>query len=140
MAVGVKGVLTLVGVGLMSRGGEAFREVDEAMRGRSVREMVDYLDTVPEDVLEDVLRYEEEFLKREFQGTRGKRRFPSNQDIAEAIVQVTGGVLYEAGLPDLYELVKKRLEEEGFDTSFVGERRVIRILNSLVKKGVIKMI
>lgn len=121
-------------------GEEAFRRIDGEMSGKSVREMVDYLDSVPRDVLEDVLRYEEEFLRREFSRGRGKRRFPSNQDIAEAIVQVTGGVLFEAGLPELYELVKKRLEEEGFDTSFVGERRVVRILNSLVKKGVVKIV
>lgn len=129
------------GVGLSGGSGEeAFRRIDGEMSGKSVREMVDYLDSVPRDVLEDVLRYEEEFLRREFSRGRGKRRFPSNQDIAEAIVQVTGGVLFEAGLPELYELVKKRLEEEGFDTSFVGERRVVRILNSLVKKGVVKIV
>ena len=121
-------------------GEEAFRRIDGEMSGKSVREMVDYLDSVPRDVLDDVLRYEEEFLRTEFSRGRGKRRFPSNQDIAEAIVQVTGGVLFEAGLPELYELVKKRLEEEGFDTSFVGERRVVRILNSLVKKGVVKIV
>ncbi len=129
------------GVGLSGDSSEeAFRQIDGEMSGKSVREMVDYLDSVPRDVLEDVLRYEEEFLRREFSRGRGKRRFPSNQDIAEAIMQVTGGVLFEAGLPELYELVKKRLEEEGFDTSFVGERRVVRILNSLVKKGVVKIV
>jgi len=119
---------------------EAFLEVDERLKGKSAREMMDYLDTVPQDVLEDILAYEEEYLKKEHAGRRAKRKFPSNQDIAEAIVQVTGGVLYQAGLPNLYELVKRRLEEEGFDTSFVGERRVIRILNSLAKKGVVKVI
>lgn len=118
----------------------AFKEVEEHMQGKTPQEMVDYLDKVPSEVLEDVLRYEEEYLRREHGRVKGKRRFPSNQDIAEAIMQVTGGILYQAGLPDLYELVKKRLEEEGFDTSFVGERRVIRILNSLAKKGVVKVV
>ncbi|RLG76355.1 MAG: hypothetical protein DRO12_04445 [Thermoprotei archaeon] len=95
------------------------------------------LEKVPEDILDEVLEYEEE--SRERRGTKSKKPFPSNEDIVEGIMEVSGGIITRSNIDELYEAVLKRLEEKGFETRFVQETRFWRLVTSLVKKGRIKL-
>ncbi len=95
------------------------------------------LDVIPEDVLEEIKEYEEKFLRPRVRGA--KKKFPSNEDVAEAIKIVSGGTITRANIENLYEAVKKYLEEQGFDTTFLSESRFWRLVTSLARKGAIKL-
>jgi rRNA maturation endonuclease Nob1 len=93
---------------------------------------------VPKDVIEEIKEYEEKYLKKE--AGKKKAKFPSNKDIAEAILRVTGGIVYADALEELPEKVREVLREDGFDTRFVGTKRIQRLLLSLESNGRIKII
>ncbi len=92
----------------------------------------------PEDVLKEVEEYEEQELSR-YRTSRTKRKFPSNEDVADAIKAVCGGVITRATIDELFDAVKKYLEEKGFDTKFLTEGRFWRLVTSLARKGVVKV-
>lgn len=92
----------------------------------------------PEDVLKEVEEYEKRELSR-YRVSGAKRRFPSNEDVVDAIKAVSGGVITRANIDHLFETVKKYLEDKGFDTRFLTEGRFWRLVTSLAKKGVLKL-
>ena len=92
---------------------------------------------IPRDILNEVLEYEEEV--RERRSARSRKPFPSNEDIVEAIMEVSGGVITRSNIDELYEAVLKHLEEKGFETRFVQETRFWRLVTTLVKKRRIKL-
>ena len=62
-----------------------------------------------------------------------KKPYPRNDDIAEAILEVVGiPTLKPEDLPDR---VRRVLEERGFYTGLVTEKRVWRIYETLVRRG-----
>lgn len=62
-----------------------------------------------------------------------KKPYPRNDDIAEAILEVVGiPTLKPEDLPDR---VRRVLEERGFYTGLVTDRRVWRIYETLVRRG-----
>lgn len=103
------------------------------MRGWGLREDVP---DIPEDVLEDLMEISRE-IEAEARGRRrGKRKLPSSRDIAQAVAQAA---LQARGIPpeEFPDIVIKLLEEQGFDTRYVNERRIWRTYESLVRRGVI---
>ena len=62
-----------------------------------------------------------------------KKPYPRNDDIAEAILEVVGiPTLKPEDLPDR---VRRVLEERGFYTGLVADKRVWRIYETLVRRG-----
>ena len=98
----------------------------------------DYSREVSEEVLREIEEYEEKYLKTKH--TRSKRSFPSNEDVAEAVRAITGGVITRHSAEELYTSVKKYLESRGFDTSRLTEGRLWRLVTSMVKKGILRVI
>ena len=91
---------------------------------------------VPEDALREIEEYEE----KEYGHRSGKRKrkYPSNEDIVEAIKNVSGRSLNRYNIDSLYDAVKQYLEERGFDTSALNESRFWRLVTNLAKKGYLK--
>jgi hypothetical protein len=60
--------------------------------------------------------------------------YPHTSDIAEAIMDVLADKAYLR--PDhFYDKVKSKLEDRGFDTSYMTVKRVWRVYEEMVKKG-----
>ena len=93
-------------------------------------EEIDYSEYLPEDLLQEIMEYEEENKRR------GKRVFPSSRDIVEAVKEAA---LMARGIhPDEFpDLVLKILKEQGFDTRYVTVKRIWRVYENLVRRGVI---
>ena len=62
-----------------------------------------------------------------------KKPYPRNDDIAEAILEVVGIPTLKPG--DLPDRVRRVLEERGFYTGLVTDKRVWRIYETLVRRG-----
>ncbi len=93
---------------------------------------------VPEELLREI----EEFERSEREKHRksgSKKPFPSNEDVVEAIKEVSGGVITRGNIDELFDAVKKHLEDKGFDTRFLTEGRFWRLVTSMAKKGIIKV-
>jgi len=108
------------------------------VESRGVKELEKLMSMVPEDVLKEVEEYERSELERH-RRSGSKRPFPSNEDVAEAIKEVCGGVITRGNIDSLFDAVKEYLEDQGFDTRFLTEGRFWRLVTSLAKKGVIKV-
>lgn len=96
------------------------------------------LTMVPEELLREI----EEFERSEREKHRksgSKKPFPSNEDVVEAIKEVSGGVITRGNIDELFDAVKKHLEDKGFDTRFLTEGRFWRLVTSMAKKGIIKV-
>jgi hypothetical protein len=91
----------------------------------------DYSDIIPEDVLEEVLREEEEERKG-----KSKRNYPSARDIAEAVIEAAR-MARGVSPDDFPDLVYQLLEERGFDTSKVTVKRIWRTYETLARRGII---
>ncbi len=92
----------------------------------------DYSDYLPEDALRDVLDAEREERER-----RRRRRlpYPTSRDIVEAVVEASR--LF-AGHPDEFpEFVLEILRRRGFYVGFVTVKRIWRVYEELVRRGVI---
>ncbi len=93
------------------------------------------LDYVPEDGLREVLEEEERLYRRLRRGYR-KKPYPSNRDIAEAIREVISRRMVEHP-DDFPDAVIEVLEERGFETRHVTVKRIWRMYEVMVRKGVI---
>ncbi len=102
--------------------------------GAGVLEDFDYSKVVPEDVLEEVLEAEERGVSG---GRVGRERFPSSRDIVEAVIEAVGRA---AGVhpDDFPDLVYSVLRERGFSTRFVTVKRIWRVYENLVRRGVVR--
>lgn len=93
----------------------------------------DYSYVIPEDVLEDVIEAErKELLKKK----KHKSIYPSSRDIVEAIIKASSQAhgMHPNDFPDLVYTI---LEEQGFNTKFVTVKRIWRVYENLVHRGVI---
>ncbi len=108
------------------------------MESSKASELEKLLSMVPEDVLKEVEEYEKS-EREKYRRSGSKKPFPSNEDVAEAIKEVCGGIITRGNIDTLFEAVKKHLEEQGFETRFLTEGRFWRLVTNLVKKGVIKV-
>lgn len=97
--------------------------------------MNNYYDFIPEEVIQEIREYEEK-IDRKSKG-RSKTRFPSNEDVVDAIMKITGGVLTKHNVETLYDNVIEYLKNQGFNTSALTESRVERLVNSLIRRGVL---
>ncbi len=93
---------------------------------------IDYSEYIPEDLLEEIKRYEEEIRS----GRRKKRNYPSSRDIVETVREAA---LSARGIhPDEFpDIVLQLLREKGFDTSYVTVKRIWRVYEKLIRMGVI---
>lgn len=94
-------------------------------------EFYDYSNVIPEDVLREVLESEKRVCSR-----RRKARYPTSRDIVEAVIRASERArgLHPSEFPDL---VYRILEEWGFSTRFVTIKRIWRVYENLVNRGVI---
>lgn len=88
------------------------------------------INNIPEDVLREVEEAEKS-LKRKRRGRRGTR--PARSDIMRAVAEVASGPLIRP--EDFPDLVRERLEREGFDTSHLSDKRVWATYEEMVRRG-----
>jgi len=90
------------------------------------------IDEIPEDVYEEIME-----AMKELKGEKRRRRLrqPSNTDIMNAIRHIVKDPTLKP--PELYERVIDHLEENGFNTRYINERRVWRLYEYLVRKRII---
>ena len=91
---------------------------------------------IPEDVLEDLMNTLSE-VKEEITGKpRKKAKLPSSREIARAVAEAA--LRARGANPEEFpEIVKTILEEQGFSTKYVTDKRIWRTYEILVRKGVI---
>ncbi|MEM1646072.1 MAG: hypothetical protein QXL96_09445 [Ignisphaera sp.] len=87
---------------------------------------------IPEDVVKEIDDYERRFKVSK---PKTKGRFPSNEDIVNAILRVTSGKITRYNVENLYDDVIEFLKREGFDTSAITPSRIERLVSSLVRRG-----
>lgn len=87
---------------------------------------------IPDDVVQEINEYEKKLRRSNL---KGKTKLPSNEDIVNAIIKVTGGSLTRYNIENLYDNVIEYLKHQGFNTSVVSEYRVERLVESLIRKG-----
>ncbi len=94
------------------------------------------IDDVPEDVLEE-LREALKEIEDEAHHYERKKKYPSSKDITDAVIEASymaAGVSPE----DFPDLVRRILEEKGFYTGLVNDKRVWRVYETLVRRRVIR--
>jgi hypothetical protein len=96
------------------------------------------LTNVPKELLDEIVEYEEREHGRRTVSKNRKRKFPSNEDIVEAIKEVSGGTITRHNIDVLYDAVKQYLEEKGFDTTALNESRFWRLVTNLTRRGHLK--
>lgn len=94
---------------------------------------------VPEELVKEIDEYEKKYRKQQSK-PRGRGVFPSNEDIVNAILKVTGGRITRYNIDNLYDSVVEYLSNQGFDVSVLTPSRVERLVESLVRKGVISKV
>lgn len=98
------------------------------------KDLQNYDKYLPEDVMKEINEYERKYRTSKIK-TRG--RFPSNEDIVNAILEVTSGKLTRYNIEYLYDSVVEYLRNQGFDTSALTPSRIERLISSLIRKGVL---
>ncbi|MCE4600665.1 MAG: hypothetical protein F7C38_03785 [Desulfurococcales archaeon] len=91
---------------------------------------------IPEDVLEDLIESISE-IKGEASGrSKRKQKLPSTRDLAQIVAEAA---LSARGInPDEFpDIVRRLLEENGFTTRYVTDKRIWRTYELLVRRGVI---
>ncbi|MEM1526510.1 MAG: hypothetical protein QW775_02255 [Ignisphaera sp.] len=97
------------------------------------KDLENYDQYVPEDIVKEIDDYERRFKVSK---PREKGRYPSNEDIVNAILRVTSGKLTRYNVENLYNDVVEFLKREGFNTIAVTPSRIERLVSSLIRKGV----
>ena len=94
------------------------------------------LSDLPEDVLEDLEAVASEIESETRARVKRKVRLPSSRDLAEVVAEAA---LQARGVPpeEFPGIVIRLLEERGFYTKYVNERRIWRVYESLVRRRVI---
>ncbi len=96
---------------------------------------LDKLLEVPEDALRDIYEFEREI--RRAQRRYKKKPYPSNNDIVEAIREVLRQNYY-VHPDDFPSHVIEFLEMQGYDARHVTVKRVWRLYEMLVRRGIIR--
>lgn len=89
---------------------------------------------IPDDLVKEIDEYEKKYRSP---SGRSKGVLPSNEDIVNAIIEVTGGTITRHNINDIYDNVIKYLKSQGFNTSAVTASRVERLVSTLLKRGVL---
>ncbi len=92
------------------------------------------------DIPKDLLREVVENTEKARENRDKRKRYPSNKDIERAITMVTGGSIHRDLLDYLYEEVLRLLREKGFEPRHVSEKRLWRIVASMVEKKRLRLI
>ena len=92
------------------------------------------IEEIPEDVLEELKEAMEEITPR--RRRRGKTKLPSNREIAEAVIEAAKA--WGGSPEDFPDAVRSLLEDWGYDTRYVNDRRIWRIYETLVRRGVMR--
>ena len=93
----------------------------------------DPLDYIDEDLVREVLEYEEKHVRR--RGRPRKKPYPTGRDIARAVV--TAVATFYGHPDDFPSFVLELLESEGFDVRHVTVKRIWRMYEELVRRRVI---
>lgn len=95
-----------------------------------IMEEIPGMDDIPEDVLKEV---EEAEGRKEWQVRTRRGRRPARSDIMRAVAEVaTTSFIRPEDFPDL---VRERLENEGFDASHLSDKRVWATYEEMVRRG-----
>ncbi len=99
-------------------------------------EKIRELEDIPEDVLEDLEEIAEAIRKDTSSKTTKKYKLPSSRDLAEIVAQAA---LQARGInPEEFpSIVIQLLEEQGYYTKYVNEKRIWRVYESLVRRRII---
>ncbi|MCE4628124.1 MAG: hypothetical protein F7C34_03125 [Desulfurococcales archaeon] len=91
---------------------------------------------LPEDVIEDLEEIAEEISSETRRAGKKKVKLPSSRDLAEVVIEAA---LQARGVDpaEFPEIVIRLLEERGFYTKYVNEKRIWRIYENLVRRRVI---
>lgn len=98
------------------------------------KDLQNYDKYLPEDVVKEINEYEKKYRTSK---TKARGKFPSNEDIVNAILEVTSGKLTRYNIEYLYDNVVEYLRNQGFDTSALTPSRIERLISSLIRKGVL---
>ena len=93
-------------------------------------EGIDISEYIPEDVVEEVLR--ESRRKKE---KKEKKPYPSSRELAEVIL--VGAKTYQGSPNEFPEYIIELLEERGYYAGHVTIKRIWRMYEKLVERGVI---
>jgi hypothetical protein len=93
-------------------------------------------DEIPDDVLEDLEEVISEIASDTRKAGKRKVKLPSSRDLAEIVAEAA---LQARGIDpaEFPEIVIQMLEERGFYTKYVNEKRIWRVYESLVRRRVI---
>lgn len=90
------------------------------------------LEDIDEEILEEIYRAEAEIMERT---RKRKKPYPSNRDLVRTIVEAVK--LFHGHPNDFVDYVLELLENKGFDVRHVTVKRIWRLYEMLVRKGVI---
>ncbi len=90
------------------------------------------LEDIDEEILEEIYRAEAEIMERT---RKRKKPYPSNIDLVRTIVEAVK--LFHGHPNDFVDYVLELLENKGFDVRHVTVKRIWRLYEMLVRKGVI---
>jgi len=98
--------------------------------------MTELSDEIPEDVLEELKEASKEIEEEITHKYKKKSKYPSTRDLAEIVAKAAK--LYASINPEEFpDMVRKMLEDEGYNTKFVTDKRIWRTYETLVRRGVI---
>ncbi len=90
------------------------------------------IDKIPEEALKEI----EEADKRQKRARPRRGRRPARSDIMRAVAEVASGPLIR---PEEFPyLVRERLEQQGFNTSRLSDKRVWATYEEMVRRGKLK--
>jgi len=87
------------------------------------------IDKIPEEVLKEI----EEADKRQKRTRPRRGRRPARSDIMRAVAEVASGPLIRP--EEFPDLVRERLEQQGFNTSHLSDKRVWATYEEMVRRG-----
>lgn len=91
---------------------------------------------MPDDVIEDLMRIKSEVEEERRPRKRARRNLPSTRDIVDA-VREAASMARGVNPAEFPVIVREILEERGFTTKFVNDKRIWRTYEDLVRRGVI---
>jgi hypothetical protein len=93
------------------------------------------IDEIPEDVIEDLEDVAEE-IRKETERRHRRLKLPSSRDLAEIVAEAA---LQARGVDpqEFPQIVITLLEERGFYTGYINEKRIWRVYETLVRRRII---
>jgi len=98
----------------------------------TIKQVSDYSDFLPSDVLEEVMQAEAEIRQ---QKRRKHRPYPTSRELAEIIKDAVA--TFKGHPDDFPDYVYRLLEQRGYSTKFVTIKRIWAMYEKLVRKKII---